>query len=178
MKYAVRRRGLSPADIKRVAERNNNILVAVLCLANESCAIGDCCFVSLKNHLVRSFRKYAATYGALVNLETGEVIVRSLLNRCYANRLSDEVASLKIKQEILAQLGRRLWWYLEETNVTLWIAGLDEQLRAEAKRQAIRAARRQMREQCELRRAIKAALRLARAKKRTRSRLTHQKVDF
>jgi hypothetical protein len=126
MKYAVKRKGFNPAAVDRLARQSDHAIWAVLCLANESCAIGDECPSTLRNYLARSFRKYARTYGAFVDLRTGEVVPRSSINRRYGNRLSYEVCNFETKCEILRQLRNRLWRYLTETGLKLWIAGLEE----------------------------------------------------
>jgi lambda repressor-like predicted transcriptional regulator len=126
MKYAVKRKGFHPAAVERLARQSDHAIWAVLCLANESCAIGDEYPSTLRNYLTRSFRKYARIYGVFVDLRTGEVIPRSSINRRYGNRLSYEVRDFEVKCEILRQLGSRFWWYLTETGLKLWIAELEE----------------------------------------------------
>lgn len=136
MKYAVKRKGFCSTDVKQVAERSNGTLTVVLCLANESCAIGSDCFTTLRNFLVRSFRKYAKIYGVSICLHTGKVDASSPLNRRYANRRSEEIDQLDVKQKVMAQLGRRFWWYLEEVDLRLWMPGLEDELEAESDRLA------------------------------------------
>ncbi|MCL2001785.1 hypothetical protein FWG76_00040 [Candidatus Saccharibacteria bacterium] len=145
MRCAVKRRGFYPDDVRQIAEQNDRIILAVLCLANESCVIGCGSFTTLKNCLIRRYRKYARIFGAHIDLATGEVLVRSFVNRRYANRLSDEVLKLDTRKEILDQLERRLWWYLAETEARLWIAGLEEELALRAKLLAEREERRRKR---------------------------------
>jgi lambda repressor-like predicted transcriptional regulator len=127
MKCAVKRRGFCPAEIKQLALQSGHAVWAVVCLANESCAIGDEYPSTLRNYLTRSFRKYAQIYGAFVDLRSGEVIPRSSVNRRYNNRHSYEVYRLEIKREILRQLERRLWRYLYEMELKLWITGLEDE---------------------------------------------------
>jgi hypothetical protein len=134
MKYAVKRKGFSPAAVDRLARQSDHAIWAVLCLANESCAIGDECPSTLRNYLARSFRKYARTYGVFVDLRTGEVVPRSSVNRRYGNRLSYEVCNFETKRKILRQLRNRLWWYLTETGLKLWIAGLGEDVKKALKK--------------------------------------------
>jgi hypothetical protein len=125
VKCAVKRKGFYPAEIKQLALRSDYAVWAVVCLANESCAIGDECPAILRRYLIHSFWKYAQIYGVFVDLRTGEIIPRSSVNRRYNNRLSYEVFNIESRLEILRQLERRLWWYLYETGLQLWIAGLE-----------------------------------------------------
>ncbi|MCL2038691.1 hypothetical protein FWG86_02215 [Candidatus Saccharibacteria bacterium] len=126
MKCAIKRKGFCPHAIEQLVAASGHTIWAVVCLANESCAIGDEYPSTLRNFLIREFRKYAQIYGVSINFQTGEIIPRSSINRCYANRHTDEVQEPAICQEILVQLERRLWRYLELTQLTLWIDGLED----------------------------------------------------
>jgi hypothetical protein len=127
MKYAVKRNGFLPAHVRQIAGQNDQMFSVVLCLANESCAIGDEPHVTLRNYLIRNYKKYAKIYGGAVCLRTGEVFTCSPLNHRYVNRRSYHVCDLKVRREILVQLKKRLWWYLEETKIKLWITGLADE---------------------------------------------------
>ncbi|MDR0979558.1 MAG: hypothetical protein LBM12_00110 [Candidatus Nomurabacteria bacterium] len=126
MKLAARRQGFCALEIQRLADHANAAIWAVLCLANESCAIGDECPTTLRNFLTRNFNRHAQTYAVHINLKTGEVAAKAVLNRCYRNHLSPEVGDPYIRGRILRQLERRLWQYLYETGLTLWMASVND----------------------------------------------------
>jgi lambda repressor-like predicted transcriptional regulator len=128
MKCVVKRKGFCPSEIRQLAESANRAVWAVLCLANESCAIGNEHPVTLRNCLTGNFRKHAQIYAAFVNLRTGEVSAQSYLNCRYGNRLPHEIHDFETKCRILRQLERRLWAYLDEAGLDLWMLGLDEEL--------------------------------------------------
>jgi hypothetical protein len=130
MKYTAKRRGFCPRAVKKLAERSDYAVWAVLCLANEGCVLGDEHPTTLLNCLTRCFGKYAKIYGAFVDLRTGEVNPRCSVNRCYGNRLSHEILDMEVKKEVLAQLECRLWRYLFETGLKLWMAGLEGESKA------------------------------------------------
>jgi hypothetical protein len=145
LKCAVKREGFCPDFIRQLASQTDRSVWAAICLPNESCAIGDELPTSLKNYLTRCFRKYAQVYGASVNLQTGEVVVDSSINQYYNNNLSSTVADTNLKKEILAQLARKLWRYADATKIDFWIAGLDEELEAENRRQTERSLKKRRR---------------------------------
>jgi hypothetical protein len=60
------------------------------------------------------------------------------------NRLSYEVHRLDVKLEILRQLERRLWQYLYETGLKLWIAGLEYDVETVVKHRAEQNARKRV----------------------------------
>ncbi|MDR0979896.1 MAG: hypothetical protein LBM12_01945 [Candidatus Nomurabacteria bacterium] len=121
MKFAVKRCGFNSADVEKLAKQSDYAIWAVVCLSNEGCAIGNEHPNTLRNHLAHCFGKYARTYGVFIDLKTGEIKPRCVVNRKYKNRLSHEILDLEIKQLVLKQLQQRFWHYSFETGVELWM---------------------------------------------------------